>query len=78
MFLSHLIKHAISNHSESQSEMDRDLHSQVEKVRRNTQININVQTSMKSEDQVYIKYYSGFNLQIFQSEGSILVTVLML
>jgi hypothetical protein len=58
--------------------MDRDLHSQVEKVRRNTQININVQTSMKSEDQVYIKYYSGFNLQIFQSEGSVLVTVLML
>ena len=78
MFLSHLIKHAISNHSESQSEMDRDLHSQVEKVRRNTQININVQTSMKSEDQVYIKYYSGYNLQIFQSEGSVLVTVLML
>jgi hypothetical protein len=78
VFLSRLIKHAISSHSESQSEMDRDLHSQVEKVRRNTQININVQTSMKSEDQVYIKYYSGFNLQIFQSEGSVLVTVLML
>ena len=40
MFLSRLIKHAISSHSESQSQMDRDLHSQVEKVRRNTQINI--------------------------------------
>jgi len=58
--------------------MDRDLHSQVEKVRPDTQININVQTSMKSEDQVYNKYFCGFNLQIFQSEGSVLVTVPML